>query len=928
VTLDEAADRLREDIRLLGRLLGDTLREQAGEATLALVESIRRTSLRFRREQEREARAELEAMLARLDDATSLVAVHACTLFAQLSNIAEDLHQNRDERAHRIAGDAAREGSLERALARLHDAGVTTAALRDLLDAARVVPVLTAHPTEVQRRSILDRQQEIARLLAERDRMALTPAERRRNENALRRAILTMWQTRMVRPVRISVIDEIENGLAYHRRTFLGEVPRVYADLEDLLAERHAAATAAEPNGAPPAGLAPFLRIGCWIGGDRDGNPFVTAETLRHAAERQSAVAFEHYLTETHALGAELSLCADRVAVDGDLAALADAAHDDSPHRADEPYRRALVGIYARLAATARARGHAVARAAVGPEAEAYAASDDLARDLDRLDASLRAGGSGRIADGRLRDLRYAVRAFGFHLASLDLRQHSGVHERVVGELLREAGVVERYADLEESAREEVLLRELRSPRPLASPHVGHGEPIASELCILRTAADAQRRFGPEACTACIVSKTDSASDLLEIAVLLKEAGLLRPGAPPHLAVDVVPLFETIDDLRRCGAVMDRLLSQPEYLALLASRAGTQEVMLGYSDSNKDGGYLTSSWELYKAETELVRVFERHGVRLRLFHGRGGTVGRGGGSSHAGILAQPAGSVAGQLRVTEQGEVIASKYADPEVGRRNLAALVAATIEASLLPPERGAENGHLAEWHELMERLSGEAYRAYRALVYETPRFERYFREATPVGEIAALNIGSRPASRVAGGGIEQLRAIPWVFGWAQSRVLLPGWYGFGSAVTAYLREEDEAGLDRLRRMARDWAFLRATLSNMEMVLAKADVAIAARYATLVADPALRSDVFRRIDDEFRRTRQALFAITGQRELLEGNPSLARSIAERLPYLDPLNHLQLELLRRHRGGDREAAVEHALRMTINGIASGLRNSG
>ena len=933
--LVETGDPLRDDIRLLGGLLGETVRDQAGEPTFVLVESIRRTSLRFRREQEREARRELETMLGELDDASSLAAVHAFTLFAQLSNIAEDLHQNRLEHGREIAGGPGREGSFELTLARAREAGLSTADVRSLLAESRIVPVLTAHPTEVQRKSILDRRQEIARLLGERDRIALTPGERRANEEALRRAILTVWQTRLVRPARITVADEIENALDSHRRTFLLELPEVYAHLEDLLNEIEEE-VAAPREGLASAGfasLAPFLRIGSWIGGDRDGNPFVTAETLQHAARRQSATAFEHYLREAHELGAELSLTTDSIRASEELASLASASPDTSPHRADEPYRRSLVGIYARLAATASALGHPVSRPAIADGVAPYEDAGELGHDLDVIDASLRRG-SGLVARGRLRRLRHAVRTFGFHLASLDVRQHSAVHERTVGEILRRAGVTARYEDLGESEREELLLRELASWRPLVSPHVSYEAEADREIAVFRAIREVRDRFGPDACTSAIISKTGSASDLLEVALLLKEVGLVRPPArtadgteqPPALAVDVVPLFETIADLRDCAGIMDGLLGRPLYRELLASRGHVQEVMLGYSDSNKDGGYLTSSWELYKAETELVRVFARHGVRLRLFHGRGGTVGRGGGSSHEAILAQPAGSVGGQLRLTEQGEVIASKYGDREIGRRNLETLVAATLEASLLPHE--PPPAELARHHEVLEHLSAEAFRAYRALVYETPGFPQYFREATPIGEIVELNIGSRPASRSSSDRIEDLRAIPWVFGWAQSRTLLPGWYGFGSAIDAYLKREDEAGLALLRRLHREWPFFRALLGNMDMVLAKTDIAIAARYATLVGDRALVDRIFPRIDAEFRRTRQALLAITDQRELLAANPVLARTIRDRLPYLDPLNHLQLELLRRHRTGRADPRIRRAIHLTINGIASGLRNSG
>ena len=904
--------RVRDDVRFLGMLLGDTIRERAGEEIFALVERVRRTSVRFRREQEREACTDLEAMLADASDEACLVSVHAFTLFAQLSNIAEDVDRNRRERERRLLLAPPLPGSLAHALGRLRGAGIGARAVRDFLAKTTCVPVLTAHPTEVQRKSILERQREIATLLRQRSASEKTPDELAADDEALRRAILVLWQTRLVRPVRISVLDEIENGIDHQRRTFLAELPALYAELEDALAD-----------GTTPTTLPPFLRIGSWIGSDRDGNPFVTAATLRHAAERQSAALFEHYLAETHALGGELSLCAEHVPVDDELADLVARAGDHAPQRADEPYRRALVGVYARLAATARRLGHPVARPPVDVEAEPYAEAAAFGRDLDVLDRALVAAGSARIARGRLRRLRYAVGAFGFHLAALDLRQHSGVHEQVVAELLARADVERAYGALDEAARRRVLLAELASPRPLVSPHLEYGAVARAELEVFATAADLQQRFGAQACTTSVVSKSASVSDLLEVALVAKEAGLVRAD---QTRLDLVPLFETIDDLRGAAAVLDELLALPLYRGMLASRGGVQEVMLGYSDSNKDGGFLTSSFELYKAATALGAVAAAHGVRLRFFHGRGGTVGRGGGSSHEAILAQPAGTVAGQIRVTEQGEVIASKYGDPEVGRRNLAALAAATLEATLLPaaatPAPSAR--HLA----VMERLAADACRAYRALVYDTPRFMTYFREATPIGEIAELNIGSRPTSRTASDRVEDLRAIPWVFGWAQSRVLLPGWYGFGSAVAAYLAEEDEAGLDVLARMHREWPFFRALLGNMAMVLAKTDVAIAARYAALVTDPALRNAVFPRIDEEYRRTRQAYLAVTGRRTFLEHDPELARSIQDRLPYLDPLNHLQLELLHRHRAGDADPIVKRALQMTINGIAAGLRNSG
>jgi phosphoenolpyruvate carboxylase len=672
--------------------------------------------------------------------------------------------------------------------------------------------------------------------------------------------------------------------------------------------------------------VGPALRMGNWIGGDRDGNPYVTPEVTLQAVQRQSAVAFEFYQAEVHQLGAELSQTRRVVHVSPALDALAETSPDRSEHRLDEPYRRALSGIYARLAATAREHGHQPGiRHPIG-DAAPYASCAEFAAELAVIADSLSAHGAERIARGRVRDLRRAAEVFGFHLCTLDLRQVSNAHEEVVAELLARGANRPGYAQLSESERRRVLLEELALARPLRSPFIQYSAATATELRVFDAAAAIHRRYGPEALPNYIVSRTDDVSDLLEVALLAKEAGLLTVGPEPRLALNVVPLFETIADLRGCGAVMEALFALPEYRRLLASRGNLQEVMLGYSDSNKDGGFLTSNWELHKAEVALVKVFERHGIALRLFHGRGGSVGRGGGPSYEAVLAQPAGAVAGRIRITEQGEVIASTYADAEIGHRNLETLVAATLEATLVP--RAERAGDLEEYYGIMERLSEDAYRAFRALVYETPGFVDYFQASTPIKEIAELHIGSRPASRKATGKIEDLRAIPWVFSWSASRVMLPGWYGFGSAVDAWMKSEGDAGLTRLRAMHARWPFLQALLSNMDMVLGKSDIAIASRYAELVTDGALRERIFGAIRREWEASVRWLLAITNQRQLLEANPLLARSFRNRQPYIDPLNHLQIALLKRFRAGETDDVVKRTILLTINGIASGLRNSG
>jgi len=907
---------LKEDTRLLGRVLGDVLRAQLGDAGFERIEAIRQTAIGFRRATDGGAdrhRIALAGLLNPLPIAQVLDVVRAFSYFSHLANIAEDVHQNRRRRAHALAGSPPRPGDIAEALHRLAHAGVDRAKAQQWLDDARISPVLTAHPTEVQRKSILDVEREIARLLTWRDRTTLTPDETDDFAMRLHTAVLELWQTAMLRLTRLQVKDEIDNGLAYYRYTFLDEIPRLYRAFEMLVLREF---------GIESQHVPAFLRMGSWIGGDRDGNPYVDASTLSYAIRAQSGVAFEHYLAEVHRLGAELSLSTRLVTPAPALLDLATAASDANPHRQDEPYRQALVGVYARLAATARELTSVVPARLAHADAAPYAHAAEFLAALDTIGESLASHGAEPLAARRLDPLRRAVGVFGFHLAALDLRQNSDVHESVVAELLQRAHVADDYAALPEHARVELLVHELGTPRPLHSPHLDYSERARSELDILRIAADVRRRYGDDALPNYVISKCQSVSDLLEVALLLKEVGLATERT---IELNIVPLFETIDDLDRCGDTMRAALALPLYRAFVASRDNWQEVMLGYSDSNKDGGYLTSSWAIYRAERALVEATTSHRVHLRLFHGRGGTVGRGGGPSYDAILAQPAGSVTGGLRVTEQGEIIASKYSDPELGRRNLETLVAATLDASLHDAEQLGDDAQ--RYFAAMDALAAHALYAYRALVYETPEFTTYFRASTPISEIAELKIGSRPASRTASSRIEDLRAIPWVFSWGQCRLMLPGWYGFGSAIDACLATTPD-GLGLLADMYVRWPFFRATMSNMGMVLAKTDLAIASRYAELVEDAAVRNTIFNRIRDEHARTVAHYLAITNQSALLDDNPTLARSIRNRFPYLDPLNHLQIELLRRYRGGATDVRTQRAIHLTINGLAAGLRNSG
>ena len=934
---------LVEDIRLLGRILGDVIREQEGAEAFELIEQIRKLSVAFRRDADHEADKALKKLLKSLSGDQTVSVIRAFTYFSHLANLAEDRHHIRRRAIHERAGDT-QEGSIEVALSRLRWAGITPKTIAQTLDAAFVSPVLTAHPTEVQRKSILDAERDIAQLLTQRDeikartlpRDALAPRELAANEAQIRARVMQLWQTRLLRFTKLTVADEIENALSYYEATFLREIPKLYAELEAHLGQHP---------------VASFLRMGQWIGGDRDGNPNVSAQTLQYALKRQAEVALRHYLTEVHYLGGELSLSAMLTDVSPAMQALAERSPDTNAHRQDEPYRRALTGMYARLAATLKSlTGGDAARHAVAPQ-NPYLKAEAFLDDLRIIRASLLAHHGEALVAQRLHPLIRAVEVFGFHLATVDLRQSSDKHEEVVAELLAVARIEPRYASLDEDAKRALLVRLLNDARPLRVVDAVYSAHAKGEIAIFETAKLMRASYGAEAIRHYIISHTETVSDLLEVLLLQKEVGLMRgtldgphadaarhgrssafgrPGGTGHadarIDLIVVPLFETIEDLRNAAPIMRAFYALPGVARLVQRSGAEQDIMLGYSDSNKDGGIFTSNWELYRAEIALVDLFDElansHNITLRMFHGRGG------GPSYQAILAQPPGTVRGQIRLTEQGEVIGSKYANPEIGRRNLETLVAATLEATLLQPTKPATKAYL----EAAERLSRASMAAYRALVYETPGFTDYFFGSTPIREIAELNIGSRPASRKPSQRIEDLRAIPWGFSWGQCRLTLPGWYGFGTAVEAFLNEKGHGsssdGHLLLQKMYRQWPFFRTLLSNMDMVLAKSDLALASRYSELVGDARLRKKVFAMIEAEWHRTADALARITGEKQRLAGNTALQRSIRHRFPYIDPLHHLQVELVRRYRAGQADERVQRGIHISINGIAAGLRNTG
>ena len=920
---DQPNDALSDDIRLLGRLLGDAIRATEGDATYQLVERVRRLSVDGRRSGASTVEP-IRELLGREPISEQLLVLRALDWLSLLANTAEDVHVERRGRHHRAAGSPPRAGSLAASFERIDRSGIPGGRLVEMVSELQVSPVITAHPTEVRRKTVLEVLDEISHLLDERSR-ATDPWERDRVEGELGTRVLLLWQTALLRLSKLRVRDEINEAIRYYSASLFAVVPSLTRRLADDLA-----ALTGERVDTSQA-----ITMGSWIGGDRDGNPFVTDEVMRYAIGRQTATALEHHLAGVYRLSHQLSMTDRLVTPTPEVIALAEASGDESPFRADEPYRRALRGMHARL--------HAYARRLLAPEddvpgpppAEPRAAYRDLSEllgDLDTVATSLRTHGAAPIAASLVEPVRDGVATFGAHLCGLDMRQNSAVHETVVADLLRSAGVRDDYLSLDESRRVAILEGELHSPRLLCHPASDLADITRSELAILREAATAVERVGRSIVPHYVISMAHDVSDVLEVAVLLKEVGLVTAAASGRAAttrLDIVPLFETIDDLDRSADVLARLLANDVYADLVRSRRNRQEVMIGYSDSNKDGGYLTSQWNLSAAQTALTLVAADAGVRLRFFHGRGGTVGRGGGPAHQAILALPPGSVDGSIRLTEQGEMVAAKYSNPAMARRNLETVVAATLEASLLhTADDPAEDERHAD---TMSELSALAYDAYRSLVYGDDRFVSFFRSITPTDEIAKLNVGSRPASRTASAAIEDLRAIPWVFGWTQCRLMLPAWYGVGTAVHGFVGGDapDERRLDQLSQMYRDWPFFRTVIDNMGMVLAKTDIDIARRYAdVLVEDDATRSDLFGAIADEHARTLHWHRRITGSATPLADNPLLARSLRNRYPYLDPLHVMQVDLLRRFRDGDHDEMVERGIQLSINAIATGLRNSG
>lgn len=887
---------LAADAEFLKQSLFNLLHE---EASPLVVETVKLLSTSD------DSAALIEKVLPQLDEQQTHDLTLACGLFAQILNIAEDVHHERRRQIHEDAGHSAAEGSLTETVRKLKAGKVNGKAVQQQLDNTVVTAVLTAHPTEVQRQTVLSFNRRIRALLPQRERCT-NPDALAQLRREIDTVLLGLWQTSETRRHKLSVNDEINNGVSIFPMSFFEALPKLYRTMERDFQTAY-----------PGVRVPNILKIGGWIGGDRDGNPFVSAETLRFAFRRHADAVFRFYRGELDKLYRELPLSIRRVKVNDDVMALAAQSPDEEIARAEEPYRRAIAYIMARAMGKARSLG--LGMGCKFGFLEPYATVEEFLNDLKKLQRSLHENGSQLLAEGRLSDIIRSVSVFGFHMMPLDLRQHAGKHADVVAELFQHAGL-EDYNSLNEEQKQATLLRELSHQRPLYSPFITYSDHTRHELAIFNEARKIKDEFGEDAVTQSIISNCEQPSDLLALALLLKESGLLVvENGKPHSRINIVPLFETIEALENACPVMETMFRLDWYDALLESRGNIQEIMLGYSDSNKDGGYVTSSWCLYQAELGLVELFKKYDVRMRLFHGRGGSVGRGGGPSYQAILAQPAGSVAGQIRITEQGEVITAKYADPGNAQRNLETLVAATLEASILPDKKDPDA-------KLMQDLSDVSFKYYRELITH-PDFIDYFLQTSPIQEIATLNLGSRPASRKTLARIQDLRAIPWVFSWMQNRLMLPAWYGFGSAVETLCEGKPET-LAALREHAQNNPFFQAMLSNMEQVMAKTDITLAENYAGLSESPDKAKVIFGMIKEEYQRSRKALLDLLQTEELLRDNRSLARSLALRIPYLNALNGLQVAMLKRLR---KEPDNPHALLMvhlTINGVAQGLRNTG
>ncbi len=965
--VQQTNDPLRASVSLLGRILGDVLVEQGGPELLDKVEEIRKRSIELREAFTLPGQQSLLDECAALEPDLAFQLVRAFTTYFHLVNLAEERGRLRTlEQRERDEWPQPRGESIARAFAELKEEGVTASEIRRLLGRMLIEPVFTAHPTESRRRSVLDHLEQIERLVALLDRADLIPSARQQAESDLHREVSVLWQTDEIRPTRPTPRLEVANILYYFENSIYGMVPRLYRDLEKALLQYFPGETFMLPT---------FLRFNNWTGADRDGNPYITPEVTARTARWQKDTILKMYAASLIRLGTYLSNSSRRAKVSKELYDSLAADRRRMPalairleqHSLYEAYRQKITYMQERLRLTI-AHNQAIAEAFAAairlglPPSEAgsglatldeaarvaiYRAPGELLADLGVIENSLRENGGDRIADGPLYDLMIQVSVFGFHLAGLEARQHSGRHTAALTEIFRRTGLCDDYAALPEEEKCALLEREANNPRPLFPLRLDFGPETNETIETFRVMRRMQEEVSPEVCENYVISFTHQASDVLAVLLLAKEAGLVRltPGGerPVESSLHIVPLFESVEDLQRSPDLMRQLYRTPVYRHSLADYADLQEIMIGYSDSNKDGGFLTSNWELYKGQRALAETSREEGVDLRLFHGRGGAIGRGGGPANRAILAQPPGTLNGRLKLTEQGEIIFARYANPDIAHRHLEQVTNAVFRATLSPKARAGRKSIEEAQTAIMEQLSSRALTTYRGLVYEHPHFRRYFLEATPISELSRLNMASRPVSRGVGTSIADLRAIPWVFSWTQNRHYLPGWFGTGTALQEFLYpdggdEPHAANLEALRGMYEGWPFFRTLLDNAQRSLGVADLNIARLYASLVTDEAIRAEIFGTIEAEYNRTVGAILSITGLPAILDSLPVLQRSIRLRNPYVDPISFVQVALLSRLRRECGPAAIDEdrdrcdeildIILHSINGIAAGVQTTG
>ena len=918
---------LPEQVRYLGSLLGQVIEEQCGPETLALEETIRKGARALRRQFEPALWESLIAATSGLEVGLALKVLRAFTVYFHLVNLAEleEVLGTHRETLQQLEGRAHPE-SVADAIMKLSAAGFSEEQILRLVNQLRISPVFTAHPTEAKRRTVLDLLLELQSAVRKLRIGDLVPPERARLEKEILATVTLLWQSDEVREVKPTVLDEVANCLFYFEAVLFDRLPQVYGSLQQAL-RHHYPKLGAE--------LPPLLQFGSWVGGDRDGNDFVTPEITVQTLRLHKITALKRYVGEVRKLRRFLSSSTKQVpvsrelldSVERDASLYPEGKKGITKHNQHEPYRQKTSYMLYRIEKTLES-----AEQGGVPHFAIYKTAEELLSDLTVVMNSLRGNEGERISELLVEGFITQLKVFGFYTARLDIRQHSGRHSAAIREILQSSAICANYSELSSSERERLLSEIILSPRPVIPFEQSYTQPTLDTIEVFRVIRAAHREIGQSAVENYIISMTKEVTDLLGVLFLAKEAHLFRLKEDGSVESDlnIIPLFETIEDLRALPNVLEQLFRNDAYRKNLHARGDVQEIMLGYSDSNKDGGYLTSHWELYKAQKFLLSIAESHGITIQIFHGRGGTTSRGGGGPlNKAILAQPPKTITGGIRITEQGEQISSNYSLGEVALRNMEELLHSVLLATAgLTADFRAQEG---KWESAMESLVQTAFASYRHFIYETPRFAEFFWQITPIEELSTLNIGSRPTKRRDSKAIEDLRAIPWVFSWTQNRCLLPTWYGVGKALEQFILSQRE-GLLTLQEMYEGWPFFHGVISNCEMTLMKTDMSIVRHYASLVSDPKLREQMMEEIITEYERTCRMVLQLTGQAHLLERNPPLRNILLVRRHYLDPLNYIQVDLLRRHRNSsiskEEQEQLLNGIQLSINGIASGMKNTG